>query len=279
MFNYVRELAQQRSCASNEQCDRSGQSQRDIDNAADSDPARLKARRDRIVSHQPPAVRQPSKTEDQGRQSGPGQFGIGRGKDDGPHQAPLPACHPAGCGIRRSGLSSCRRVSPRCRSQWGPHRHRSVAASVTVGNPFEATSALKSAASPDRTRQSPTAGPEASQRWSGLCPRTAPAGAPDLLRPGGIGASRTERARGGGLEPPTTGPEPAVLPITPPPKVGSPGGAATNCSKARSAGAHPVGATSSLEPVHHPAVADDPSHRHDGRLPQQAAGADGRPGR
>src|SRR5437764_10523808 len=25
-------------------------------------------------------------------------------------------------------------------------------------------------------------------------------------------------ARGGGLEPPTTGPEPAVLPITPPPK-------------------------------------------------------------
>src|SRR5713101_3985767 len=29
------------------------------------------------------------------------------------------------------------------------------------------------------------------------------------------------RARGGGLEPPTTGPEPVVLPITPPPKVRS----------------------------------------------------------
>src|ERR1019366_10481101 len=34
------------------------------------------------------------------------------------------------------------------------------------------------------------------------------------------GARRGKLARGGGLEPPITGPEPAVLPITPPPNGG-----------------------------------------------------------
>lgn len=44
-----------------------------------------------------------------------------------------------------------------------------------------------------------------------------PGSAGRLGRPGG--RPRSTLARGGGLEPPITGPEPVVLPITPPPKV------------------------------------------------------------
>src|SRR3954471_15191496 len=70
-----------------------------------------------------------------------------------------------------------------------------------------------------------------------------------------LGLCPCEPARGGGLEPPMTGPEPVVLPITPPPK----GGVHPSSSRLRPGSAlaqafpHPV----------HPAVESDQAAKPD----------------
>src|SRR5690606_13197236 len=61
----------------------------------------------------------------------------------------------------------------------------------------------------------------------GWCPRPLDDGGLRPTRRSAIcGSGRSRRSvdlvRGGGLEPPITGPEPVVLPITPPPKGGAP---------------------------------------------------------
>src|SRR2546430_17338820 len=93
--------------------------------------------------------------------------------------------------------------------------------------------------------------------------------------PAGPQSTAHRCARGGGLEPPTTGPEPVVLPIPPPPK-GE--GARLPSGVARS---HAVGA---VQDARLAAEAYDPADRHgDGlpaHVPQLGDPLDGaRPGR
>src|SRR5437764_12788158 len=70
-----------------------------------------------------------------------------------------------------------------------------------------------------------------------------------------LGLCRCEPARGGGLEPPMTGPEPVVLPITPPPKGGG------HPSSRRSA-ARPAPAEALPHPAHPAVEADQAAEAH-----------------
>src|SRR5690606_37388593 len=109
----------------------------------------------------------------------------------------------------------------------------------------------------------------AGRRWRRrAAPSRRGAGAPGATRaPGGPGARRS--ARGGGLEPPITGPEPVVLPSTPPPEgdeapPGSPPGPPTE--------------RPGSDPGREPSEPDDATGRHRRRLPRQVLHRGARPG-